>query len=253
MEKHMATKYTVAMSSILGTRDEQQDSAFYHSEDGCVFAVVCDGMGGLAEGQTASFVALEKLKELFFSKNKSESYPNFFLRAVDILDESILRLKSKDGGRLSAGTTVVSVVIDDDKLFWLSAGDSRLYLLRGREIVRVTRDHNYFLTLNQLKEENHIDQERYATECLKGDALISFIGMGGIQVMDINEKPFHLLQGDTILLTSDGLYKALPDEEILRILSGGNVEKALDDLIARSVACSTTFQDNTTCVVIRCG
>ena len=253
----MKANYTVAMKSILGTRDEQQDYSFYHKESNCVFAVVCDGIGGMAEGRMASAVAAEKLKNLFFSKSDKEAYPSFFLRSVDILDESVinLNLKSKDGSRLSAGTTIVSVVIENNKLFWLSVGDSRLYLLRGNEIVRVTRDHNYFMSLDKLKQENHIDQGKYETESVKGDALISFIGMGGIQVMDYNEKPFCLLQGDTVLLTSDGLYRALPDEEILNTLNtlkDNDIEFALDNLINKSVERSAAFQDNTTCIVIRC-
>jgi len=75
--------------------------------------------------------------------------------------------------------------------------------------------------------------------------------MGGVQIMDINEKPFHLINGDTILLTSDGLYKSLTDTEILNLLNNDNIETALNNLINKSVECSTTFQDNTTCIVIR--
>ena len=255
LNKHgdfMNVNYTVAMRSILGTRDEQQDCSFYHSEANRVFAVVCDGMGGMAGGQIASAVAIERLKELFFTKDEKEDFPSFFLRAVDILDESVVCLKNKNGSRLSAGTTIVSVVIENNNLFWLSVGDSRLYLLRGSEIVRVTRDHNYFMSLDQMKKENAIDQNSYEAESRKGEALISFIGMGGVDIMDINEKPFRLIKGDTVLLTSDGLYKALTDDEILNLLDENDTETALNNLINKSVEWSTTFQDNTTSIIIRC-
>ena len=247
----MEAKYQIAMKSISGTRDEQQDCSFYHIDKNHVFAVVCDGMGGMAKGQIASSMSVEKIKSLFFSKSETEDYPSFFLRSVDILDEHILSLKNDMGERLSTGTTIVAVAIENDKLFWLSVGDSRLYLLREQEIVQVTRDHNYFMNLEQMKKENNINQSQYDIESKKGEALISFIGMGGIQIMDINKKPFHLINGDTVLLTSDGLYKALTDAEILNILNNDNVETALSDLINRSVERSMVFQDNTTCIVIR--
>jgi len=247
----MQSVYEVAMRSIPGTRAQQQDYAFYQAGPDRVFAVVCDGMGGMDEGFTASAVATEKIKEQYCCKNPAESYSSFFMRSVEIIDECVYSLKNTQGERLNAGTTIVAAVIEDDRLYWLSVGDSRLYLLRENEIVQVTRDHNYFLSLNQLAQENRIDRREYEYEAARGEALISYIGMGGVQIADINEIPFRLMHGDTVLLTSDGLSKALPDWEILRILSGSDVASALDSLIDRSVEYSAAFQDNTTCIAIR--
>jgi protein phosphatase len=247
----MDTQYDAAVKSIIGTRGEQQDRAFCRAEGGCVFAAVCDGMGGMSEGHIASGITIEKIKALYDAKNGEEAAPAFFLRVVDILDESVVSLKNGEGGRLEAGTTITAVIIEGNKLFWLSVGDSRLYLLRGGEIAQVTRDHNYFLSLNQMKDGKQIDQAQYDAESRKGGALISFIGMGGVEIMDINEKPFILQQGDTALLTTDGLYKSLPDSEILRLLSGGGAETALNSLIEEATNRAAKFQDNTTCVVIR--
>jgi len=247
----MEPKYHIAMKSIAGTRDEQQDSSFYHADKNYVFAVICDGMGGMDEGHIASFMTVEKIKSLYFAKNEFEDYPSFFLRIVDILDENVMFLKNCDGKRISSGTTIVTAAIEDDKLFWLSVGDSRLYLIRNNEIVQVTRDHNYFMDLNKLKKDNKINQNQYETESKKGDALISFIGMGGIQIMDINKQPFRLIKGDTVLLTSDGLYKALTNEEILILLKNDNIEISANNLMEKSVEKSMIFQDNTTFIVIR--
>jgi protein phosphatase len=244
-------RYEVALRSVIGAREEQQDYAYAHTDGAAVFAVVCDGMGGMEGGRIAGLTAAKKLKELYFSKTDEESYPAFFLKSVDILDECVLMLQNDEGKYLCAGTTIVTIAIEDDKLYWLSVGDSRLYILRDNEIVQATRDHNYFLNLDQMVREESITKIRYESEKQKGEALISYIGIGGVQVMDINGEPFLLHPGDIVLLASDGLYGSLPDEEILQCLREGGAERAADALI-KPAGNGSRFWDNATFVVVKC-
>ena len=244
--------YIIAQQSVLGTREEQQDCCFTQNASDRAFAIVCDGMGGLGYGSKASAMAVTKLVELMSTTQRDEPVPAFFLRAVDILDECIVNLKDDRGEKCNAGTTIVTVVIDHDKLYWLSVGDSRLYILRESEIVRATRDHNYFLSLKKMKQDAEINTLQYNQEAKRGEALISFIGMGGVQIMDINQTPFQLLPGDIILLTTDGLTKALKDEDILAALHCGKpLDHALAGLIEQATKKATRSQDNTTCIAIQ--
>jgi len=247
----MSKMYEIAMKSVIGTREEQQDSAFYKVDGQGVIAIVCDGMGGLSGGAIASTATVEMLKKLYENKDIDESLPEFLLKSVDILDEHIFHLKNGDGKKLDAGTTLVAAVIEKGNLHWLSVGDSRLYILRGSEFVQVTRDHNYFAKLEQMIKEKEISPMQYRTEAIKGEALTSFIGVGGIELMDINNSPFQLLHGDIILLSSDGLYKALINEEIVRHLQLPNIEESVSTLISKASEASKKFQDNTTCIVIK--
>ena len=247
----MKASYITMMKSVIGTRDEQQDSAFQKVGNESAVAIVCDGMGGLESGKIASLSATEKFKELYEKKDPGEAFPSFFLKAVDILDEFVSHLKNADGERLGAGTTLTAVAIENDMLFWLSIGDSRLYILRGDELVQVTRDHNYFLRLDQMLKEQEINESKYQAEAARGEALISFIGMGGIEVMDLSNTPFQLLPNDTLLLTTDGLYKALSDEEIKQCLCITDIEEAVMTLINKASENARKAQDNTTCVIIR--
>jgi len=244
-------EYTVAMKSIIGTRDEQEDYAFVSANRDKVIAAVCDGMGGHENGKLASVMTIEKFKELYEKKDPVELFPEFYLKAVDILDELVYYLKNEYGERAGAGTTFVAAAINDNELSWLSVGDSRLYILRDDELVQVTRDHNYLLQLNQMKQENEISESQYIAETAKGEALISYIGMGGIEIMDINHSPFKLIANDTVLLSTDGLYKSLNDNEIKQCLRIANTEDALVALIAKVEAKAHKFQDNTTCIVIK--
>jgi len=245
------SRYTVAMKSIVGTRDKQEDCAFHNVGNQEMIGVVCDGMGGHKNGKLASEMTIKKFKDLYEKKDQNETFPSFYLKTIDILDELVYHLKNEHGQRLDAGTTFTAAAIKDDELSWLSVGDSRLYILRDDELVQVTRDHNYFLRLNQMRRDNKISEKQYKDEATNGEALISFIGMGGIEIMDINHAPFKLLSNDLVLLTTDGLYKALSDKEIRQCLRTEGINDALNTLIDQVETKAYKFQDNTTCILIR--
>lgn len=239
--------FLCAMRSVIGTREEQQDYATYKETADCMVAVVCDGMGGLNGGSVASKLASEIFIDMIEQKSDDENIPQVLLRSVDIMDEQIYSLKSDQGVKLNAGTTFVAVVIENDKVYWLSIGDSRLYIMRDGEFIQVTRDHNYDLILNSMPK----DYVPSADELDKKEALVSFIGIGGVEIMDLSHNPIKLMPGDKLLLTSDGLFKALTDEQIKSVLDESLVaEETVDRLIKESEKYSKESRDNTTIVLI---
>ena len=98
------------------------------------------------------------------------------------------------------------------------------------------------MLLNKQLEEGTIDEEEYAREVKRGAALISYLGMGNVNLMDANPNPLPLEDGDIVVLCSDGLYKALSDAQIYEIIS-----KNADDLAQISAG---RVQDNTSIVVL---
>lgn len=244
--------YEATMRSVIGTRTEQQDYAILKNEEDSLLAVVCDGMGGLYAGNKASEAAAIELMLQYEKKDADEPITDFFSNIVDILDEKVFSLTDKENENFHSGTTIVAIHIKGENLNWLSIGDSRLYIIRDNEIVQATRDHNYNLTLNDMLQHGEISAEDYDIEKRRGDSLISFIGMGGISVMDISKNPFIVQKGDYILITTDGLFKILSADEIKKvILSGKEVEKLADDLISNVSAQSNGEQDNTTFVLVK--
>lgn len=245
-------RFDVGEASVIGTREEQQDAVLLEVRDNCVFAAVCDGMGGLNHGSQASLTAIGKLKELHTTKDEREPYAEFYLRAVDILDESVCLARKKSFEQSATGTTLVSAAIVENRLTWLSVGDSRLYLIRDDEIVCVTTDHNYYLLLNRAYRQGEITSSQYEAEKSKGEALISYIGMGGIDLMDLNDKPLLLRADDVVLLVSDGLYRTVCDSEILSVVNASqNAREITARLIERSQVNAGGSQDNTSIIAIK--
>lgn len=245
--------YDIAIASGIGRRESQQDAAYAAATDADVIAVVCDGMGGIAGGQLASETAVEAFLE-FYQRYAQLGISNgeWMQNATAEVDDIVYSLTDSEGKRLGAGTTMISVVIHEEQLYWLSVGDSRIYIFRGSEIAQVTNDHNYFLRLNQQKEDGVITAEQYHQEAHNGEALISFIGMGGLMLMDINEEAFCLEPGDVVLLCTDGLYRTVTDDEMKFVLSeSADMQEAanhFDELITYR---ALPFQDNYTYILIK--
>lgn len=78
----------------------------------------------------------------------------------------------KEAGK-GSGTTLVAVIAENNRLYWASVGDSRIYILRGRDMIQVTRDHNYMLRLQQMVDNGQMTLQEAQAKKQK-EALISF-------------------------------------------------------------------------------
>lgn len=242
----------VGLSSILGTRKNQQDYIFGQFHEGNGIAVVCDGMGGLKGGEIASRTAVEKLVTDYMNGQPIRNIPAFFEEEAYLVDEAVCGLRDHSGASMDAGTTLVSVIIEDGKLYWLSVGDSKLYIIRKQEIVTVNRLHNYRMTMDQMLKEGTMTQEEYRANGKRAEALISYMGMGNVSLMDINREPFALQEGDAVLLTSDGLYRSLTDSMIMQIIHSHpyQAQEAAECLTASAMQHAAGGQDNTSLILI---
>lgn len=245
-------RITLGVSSIMGTRKNQQDSVYTMNAHDMTLAVVCDGMGGMEGGELASQMAIQILSQ-DFADNADEDIPDFYQQAAKHMDTAVHGLMRETGELMQAGTTVVSAIIRDKQLYWLSVGDSRIYILRAGEFIQVNRDHNYRMRLDEQLEQGIITDEEYLEKMSQGEALISYIGMGNVSLMDINPMPFLLEDGDVILLCSDGLYKRLSDEEIQEIIEMElpDVDEAAQNLTRIVMEKTIGSQDNTSVILIQ--
>ena len=246
-------KISIVGESLIGTREEQQDSYIYRVTDELAFAAVCDGMGGLNGGRIASEAVVKSFKEDVLIAMPITNCSEFLKQEATKLDNLVFYLEDENGQWLKAGTTIVSVVILNGELYFLTAGDSMLYMQRGSEMIAVNREHNYELQLKDYLKKGNITKEEYDAELkARGGALVSYIGVGNISVMDVNRKPIKLKRKDRLLLCSDGLTKIFSIDELRRIMISDNdikhISATIKGLIAKK---SISNQDNTTYIIIQ--
>ncbi|MBF0113068.1 MAG: trypsin-like peptidase domain-containing protein, partial [Desulfamplus sp.] len=212
-------------------------------------AVVADGMGGLACGADASRLAVKIMLHEYMTKSEEESILEALNRAIISANEAVHLMAVEKGLEEETGTTLVAAVVKDNQLFWISAGDSRLYLFRNEKITLISKDHNYANELAQDVKQGILTPEEAATHPNR-NALTSFLGLNDLPEVDRNIRPFALQSGDRLMLCSDGLYNTLSEQEIEKGLKWLNPHDAAESLISDALKQDRKNQDNITVAIL---
>lgn len=232
----MALTWRVSAVTDIGrTRKKNDDSGYA----GPYLIMVADGMGGAAAGDLASAVAVQTLQRLDSPPpdNLLEALAGALLRANDRLAELI----DEDPAVGGMGTTVTAALFDGERIGVAHLGDSRGYLWRDGELLRVTSDHTWV--------QNLIDEGGITEDEAKVHSHRSLL----LKVLD--GRPDHepdlavydVQPGDRILLCSDGLSGFVDHDRIERVLSVGTADSAASELTQLALEAGST--DNVTVVV----
>lgn len=239
----------------IGAREEQQDSFGFSDFENTDFvnsngilAVVADGMGGMRLGKEASSAAVKKMLSGYMNKLLSMTIPEKLKSLLFDSNDAVQDMAQKAGLDYGVGTTLVAAAIHNGELYWISSGDSRIYLYRKRRLFQLTADHIYAKLLSEevalgktSKEDAEMNPDR--------NKLTSYLGKPDIDEIDRNEKPFLLRSGDKVLLCSDGLYGNLTVEEILSEMEAPS-QLAAEALVRKVLLKNQIYQDNLTAVVL---
>lgn len=244
--------FTTAYRSIPGSRSQQEDAAAIWQYPQGVCAVLCDGMGGLPYGEIASQECVRLLQaDRTVQYCEEDILPAVLRRQVHQVDRTIAALEDSNGKKLFCGTTLIFAVLRQEHLYFASVGDSHLYLLHNHSLRLLTEEHNYLSKLLEEVQYGTLDK----TEALchpQKDALTSYIGTGDLPKLQVTETPICLEKGDLLLLCSDGLYRTLPEEEILQLLiQSPSIDDVADALIGAVESRALPHQDNTTLLLIQ--
>jgi serine/threonine protein phosphatase PrpC len=261
----------VGAAQHIGERDEQQDAYGYrkfgplnsgHSvHDGAagaaaepahsVLAVLADGMGGFAMGQEAGLLAVETMLSVYEPPAAFASHPLALEDAVLLAAEAVWELARSHELEWHVGTTLVAVVIEGQELYYLSVGDSRIYLFRDGELHRLTHDHIYANRLFERVQAGEMTLGE-AISHPERDLLTSYLGLPELVELDANQEPLRLQPGDLVLLCSDGIYGEL-SEPLLEQTAGLEAQQTADFLVRHVIRQGRKYQDNASIVVISYG
>lgn len=248
----MAFQSEIAGSQIDGARDYQEDAFLITNLTDSkgkpsALIIVADGMGGHAAGNVASNMAVQA-----FSKSINTGYPT---EAVsEILNESLLKANAsitdtvKETPALDGmGCTMIGVIIEGRNLWWVSVGDSHLYLLRERKLTKLNADHSYGGFLDRMEAAGTpVDAE----PGLSRNMLMSAVTGTDIAEIDCPPSPFTLEHGDKLVVCSDGL-DTLSEGKIIQYSDWADNSKECSEALMDAVEdAAMPRQDNTTAVVV---
>jgi protein phosphatase len=172
-------------------------------------AVIADGMGGHEGGQEASRLAVETVREVYdegFIDDQQTALVEAFAAAHARIQDYATQHPLLHG----MGTTCTAFVLCGMKLYFAHVGDSRLYLVRDDNILRLTRDHSYVGRLVESGVVRAEDAEKHPQRHI----LTAALGAGGEVAVDAAEEGLSLQADDNLLLCTDGLWGVVTEEEL---------------------------------------
>lgn len=246
--------YQVANLQEVGARARQEDSFTFANafdvteirEKGLLF-VVCDGMGGMKDGKVASETAIASIRQSFIDMDRSADLAKQLKESVYLAADEVEQRLGGDGG-----STLVAGILFQEKLYYVSVGDSFLYLKRGDQLFRLNREHNLCCQtyLENIRSGNMNPQA--GRECPEAAALTQFLGMTGLDDVDGSVRPLPVREGDVLLACSDGVGGVLSEEELLGALSLHSSQAMCQQMNQRIIAHAKKNQDNYTALVVKC-
>ena len=203
----LAVHYAAAAVTDRGRKRPSNEDAFGYSVEDGVY-VVCDGMGGAAAGEIASSIAVDEVLRLLCERNPETALPVVVEDAIVAANEAIFSRAQRNHKLSGMGTTLVALVVEEQRVWVLNVGDSRCYRLRGGRIEQLTLDHS-------LVEEQVRLGRMSRAEALRSplrNMITRALGTQNQVTPDCFQ--FEAEPGDIFLLCSDGLTRELSDPQV---------------------------------------
>ncbi len=196
------------------------------AEQNGLLALVCDGMGGHAAGETASRIAADAIAREYAHHDKDPGQA--LSRAVRHANRAVFDAAQSDPKLAGMGTTCTALVLKDGLAWCAHVGDSRCYLVRGGEIFLMTEDHSAVMALVREGALSRDEARQHPDKNVISRAL------GSHKDVDVTSwpQPFVVRPDDRFLLCSDGLYDVTKDEEVRDITRDAPPYEACARLVA---------------------
>jgi protein phosphatase len=236
-------RYSAAAITDRGRKRSSNEDAFGYSVEDGVF-VVCDGMGGAAGGEVASSIAVDEVLQFLTQRNRNVSLPSLAEDAVSAANAAIYARAQRNPRLSGMGTTLVSVVVEENQAWVLNVGDSRCYRLRKGRLEQLTLDHSLV--------EEQVRLGRMTPSEARRSPLRNMItrALGTQTRVTPDCFQFETEPGDLFLLCSDGLTRELSDHAIASLLSA---DVPLEERCCRLIkdANKAGGHDNITCLLVQ--
>ncbi|WP_020410208.1 PP2C family protein-serine/threonine phosphatase [Hahella ganghwensis] len=212
--------------------------------------VLCDGMGGHADGAVASQLICDHFVASF--RAHSIEIRERLATAVNEANLALAEYIAQRPDKKSMGSTLVAVWLEENQIWWVSIGDSPLWLIRKGQLTRLNEDHSMAPVFQRMVDLGQMSQAS-ADSDIKRHVLRSAVNGEDIRLVDLVEKPLELVPGDLLMLASDGV-ESLSDECIRDLLISSpsdSCQRILNELMQQIEMMNFEEQDNASAILIR--
>lgn len=203
-------------------RTFNEDSVGYYEEEDFGIFVIADGMGGHNAGEVASKIAIDTIIEYVINHKKDRSEEEILNEAILSANRKIYRESLLNESCNGMGTTLVGAFVRGNNLTMVNIGDSRGYILKDRQLVKVTKDHSL---VQELLDNGTITNEEAKNHPNKN---VITRALGTNPVVTADYYSLDIRGVSKILLCSDGLTNEVSEEDIFRVLQGYNGNQCME-------------------------
>lgn len=219
--------------SCIGGRDENQDSCGITQTDRGLLVLVCDGMGGMAGGATASRMAVQAITEYVSRPTSEDDIADdnrlTLIKAIQYANQQLLAYTVDHPELKDMGTTVAALLINETKATVAHVGDSRIYQLRGRKKVFRTFDHSMVFEM----VKNKVITEEQARLSAQSNIILRAVGLK--EELDVEARDLSYKKGDRFFQCTDGIWGTMPEKELIRRISQDQHPKVITESLAMFV------------------
>jgi serine/threonine protein phosphatase PrpC len=215
-----------------GDRQYQQDQVelmAHKRANGCVMAVLADGMGGKSGGRKASDQVVLMGQQIFDRFMPHREDASDLLKQLVLESHLMIKLTAITSEEEPHSTVASFVLLPSRECHMVHAGDSRIYHFRGPDMVSRTIDHSY---VQRLVNEGHIREEE-ADSHPQSNLLTGCLGSS----QDPPVAPGYIAEvqiGDSLIACSDGLWHYFSPREMGAIIHGLPPRGAAEMLISKA-------------------
>jgi serine/threonine protein phosphatase PrpC len=243
-------KFTIFQNSRQGPRQYNQDRLAYSYSKDALLLVVADGMGGHRHGEIAAQLAVTTMTDAFqrLAVPMLSSPAKFLIDHMQQIHDMIDQLTQERELVESPRTTIVAAVVQRGVLYCAHVGDSRLYHFRDGHLLYRTEDHSI---VQSLYSKGIINKDDMSTHPYR-HKVYSCLGGDVPPKIDLSDR-HELAEGDTILLCTDGVWGAVADEQIKRILNSPSITEGITTLLNQAENASQEQGDNMSAIGLQWG
>lgn len=220
--------------------------------DEALFACIADGSGSQGNVYRPASIAVNEVEKFLTRAYKNDpdlikNNSKFFLKeAFHIANDVLISFKLGDEDRrANFATTLTAVFLEKNgKLTFAHAGNTRMYVLRGDQLLQMTKDHT---EAQRLVDANAMGEEEYYSSV---ERLQLYNGIGMFSNPTVQVSHMKLRKNDVVILTSDGIHYSLRGDVFFEALIRTKTVDEAAEAIVQEALDLKFFPDNMSIIII---
>ena len=203
-------------------------------------AVLADGIGRENTGRLCAQLAADTILDRYEPCHVLNN-PSYFFKST--FAEANRRIQMTIGER-RGGASLAAVFTDRSYLYYAVAGNVRIAIKRGEELIPLSRGQTIDVLAAQAFERGSLSRQE-AVWSMDEKRIWNYLGMDGFREIELCEQPVRLKPNDTVLMASKGIFEELSWAEMEDILlNGKTVQEQAEEMIRKAESKLNPEMDN---------